>query len=30
LARTSGAQSDRDGLSLFLVDANAEGVSKLC
>ncbi len=30
LARTSGAQSDRDGLSLFLVDANANGVSKLC
>ena len=29
LARTSGEQFDRDGLSLFLVDANAAGVSKL-
>ncbi len=29
LARTSGEQTDRDGLSLFLVDASAEGVSKL-
>ena len=28
LARTSGDQFDEDGLSLFLVDANAEGVSK--
>jgi len=27
LARTSGDQFDRDGLSLFLVDADAEGVS---
>ena len=27
LARTSGEQSDRDGLSLFVVDADAEGVS---
>lgn len=30
LARTSGGQFDEDGLSLFLVDANAEGVSKVC
>ena len=29
LARTSGEQFDRDGLSLFLVDANAAGVSKV-
>ena len=29
LARTSGDQFDRDGLSLFLVDANAAGVSKV-
>ena len=29
LARTSGGQFDRDGLSLFLVDANAAGVSKV-
>ena len=29
LARTSGEQFDRDGLSLFLVDANASGVSKV-
>lgn len=29
LARTAGEQCDRDGLSLFLVDANAAGVSKL-
>ena len=29
LARTSGEQFDRDGLSLFLVDANATGVSKV-
>ena len=27
-ARTSGAQSDHSGISLFMVDANAEGVSK--
>lgn len=30
LARTSGGQFDDDGLSLFLVDANADGVSKVC
>jgi hypothetical protein len=30
LARTSGEQCDRDGLSLFLVDAAAEGVEKFC
>jgi alkylation response protein AidB-like acyl-CoA dehydrogenase len=30
LARTSGDQSDEAGLSLFVVDANAEGVSKVC
>ncbi len=29
LARTSGEQFDEDGLSLFLVDANAQGVSKV-
>lgn len=29
LARTSGAQSDEQGLSLFLVDATAAGVSKM-
>ena len=29
LARTSGSQSDRDGLSLFVVDADAEGVSRI-
>jgi alkylation response protein AidB-like acyl-CoA dehydrogenase len=29
LARTSGEQSDRDGLSLFLVDAAAAGVDKM-
>ena len=29
LARTAGEQFDRDGLSLFLVDANAAGVSKV-
>lgn len=29
LARTSGEQFDRDGLSLFLVDADAAGVSKV-
>ncbi len=29
LARTSGEQFDRGGLSLFLVDANAAGVSKV-
>ena len=29
LARTSGGQFDRDGLSLFLVNANAAGVSKV-
>lgn len=28
LARTSGEQSDRDGLSLFVVDADASGVGK--
>jgi len=27
-ARTSGAQSDHAGISLFMIDANAEGVSK--
>lgn len=27
VARTSGAQTDRDGISLFLVDSNAEGVT---
>jgi alkylation response protein AidB-like acyl-CoA dehydrogenase len=30
LTRTSGGQFDDDGLSLFLVDANADGVSKVC
>ena len=30
LARTAGSQSDRDGLSLFIVDASAAGVEKLC
>ena len=30
LARTSGDQSDEAGLSLFVVDANAEGVSNVC
>lgn len=29
LARTSGSQSDREGLSLFVVDADAEGVSRI-
>ena len=29
LARTSGSQSDREGLSLFIVDADAEGVSRI-
>ena len=29
LARTAGEQSDRDGLSLFLVDAAAAGVDKM-
>ena len=29
LARTSGEQSDRDGLSLLMVDANAPGVDKM-
>lgn len=28
-ARTSGGQSDQQGISLFLVDANAEGVEKV-
>ncbi|BFM17055.1 pimeloyl-CoA dehydrogenase small subunit [Maricurvus nonylphenolicus] len=28
-ARTSGAQSDEQGISLFLVDANADGVEKV-
>ena len=28
LARTSGAQSDEQGVTLFLVDSNAEGVDK--
>jgi len=28
LARTSGDSADKEGLSLFLVDANAEGVSR--
>ena len=29
LARTSGEQSDHDGLSLFIVDAAAAGVDKM-
>ena len=29
VARTSGQQSDEDGLTLFVVDANAQGISKI-
>ncbi len=29
LARTSGAQSDRDGLSLFLIDSSLTGMSRM-